>query len=292
MENNAHQWEGGSPFVILNTPNPKPTAARVRTHTQARFSLTDRLRSGYHRVWYEASQALRWSRGTFRERSAGTLTALTDAQSRRVDELVATYHRRFEVALPPETALLNYAYLDLLDCAKKALKWTVPREEHVCDLGSANFSYAAALHSFFHPTRLVGVEVDGHRLYCNGRTRIDYARGHIHDLPHTDYVVADYRRYDQSSRLISAWFPFVTPQPLLAWRLPLSLFDPSAVFARVANNLLCGGTFVMINHSPGEAKVAHHLVEATGLVCQGHYVHEQPLRPRPQPAVLTLWQQS
>ncbi len=264
----------------------------MRKHPQARFSLADRLRSGYHRVWYESSQALRWSRGNFRERSTGTLTALTEAQCRRVDELATIYHRRFEATLPPETAFLNYAYLDLLDCAKQALKWSVPTEQHVCDLGSANFSYAAALHAFFHPTRLVGVEVDGHRLYCNGHSRIDYARGHIHDLPHTDYVVADYRRYEQASQLVAAWFPFVTPQPLLAWRLPLSLFDPSAILAQVAKNLIFGGTFVMVNHSPGEARVAHHLVEATGLVCQGHYVHERPLRPRPQPAVLTLWQQS
>ncbi|MDR4495726.1 MAG: hypothetical protein AB7P17_01485 [Nitrospirales bacterium] len=264
----------------------------MSSHPQPHFSLTDRLRSGYHRVWYEASQALRWSRGTFREQSTGTLTQLTNAQFRRVDDLAAIYHRRFEANLPPETAFLNYAYLDLLDRAKHALKWAVPTGQHVCDLGSANFAYAAALSTFFQPIRLVGVEVDGYRLYCNGRSRLDYARGHIQDLPRTDYVVADYRQFNQSAHFISAWFPFVTPQPLLAWRLPLSLFDPNAILARVANNLIVGGTFAMINHSLAEARVAHHLVEATGLVCQGCYIHEHPLRPRPQPAVLTLWQQS
>ena len=235
---------------------------------------------------------MRWSRGTFREQSTDMLTHLTHAQHRRVQELCATYHRRFEETLPPETAFLNYAYLDLLDRAKRALHWAVPTGGQVCDLGSANFAYAAALQTFFHPHRLIGVEVDGHRLYCNGRSRIDYARGHIHDLPHTEYVVADYRNHHQPAHLITAWFPFVTPKPLLAWRLPLNLFDPSGIFSRVAKNLVLGGTFIMINHSQDEADVAHHLVEGTGLVCRGQFVHTHPLRPRPQPAVVSLWHQS
>lgn len=243
-------------------------------------------------MWYEASQALRWSRGTFQGRSTNTFTHLTDNQHQRVEELAATYSRRFEDTLPPQIAYLNYGYLDMLDRAKDALNWAPPIGDKICDLGSANFAYAAALHTFFQPTRLVGVEIEGYRLYGNGRSRSDYARCHIHDLPHTEYVVADYRNHHQSARLISAWFPFVTPQSLLAWQLPLSFFDPSTLLSRVANNLILGGTFLMINHNWEEAEVAHHLVEATGLVCQGKFVHTQPLRPRPQPAVLTLWQQS
>ena len=265
---------------------------RIRPSSPHHVSFTDRLRSGYHRVWYEASQALRWSRGTFRERSTGTLRKLSPSQLQRVDELADTYQQRFEETFPPETAFLNYGYLDLLDRAKHDLQWNIPGGQQVCDLGSANFAYAAALYTFFQPCQLTGVEVDGHRLYCNGRSRFDYARGHIQDLPHTDYVVADYRTHHQTAQIISAWFPFVTPKPLLAWRLPLSLFDPSTLLSRAANNLVFGGTFVMINHSLEEAKVAHHLVEATGLVCQGQFIHTRPLRPRSQPAVLTLWQHS
>jgi len=270
----------------------KPPSRNIQDFTKPRITLTDRLRSGYHRIWYEASQALRWSRGTYRETPIQTHRHLTPFQHDRIEELCHTYGTRFELRYPPETSLFNYGYLDLLDRARQALKWTIPEQRHVCDVGSANFAYAAALQAFFHPSQLVGTEVDGHRLYCNGRSRIDYAQGHIQDLPHTQYVVTDYRQYHQSADIITAWYPFVTPKPLLAWRLPLSLFDPATLFVRIANNLVLGGTFVMINHSPTEAKVANSIAESVGLVCRGQYVHTTPLHSRTQPAVLTLWQQS
>jgi len=269
-----------------------PPLNKVPANLTPKISLTDRLRSGYHRIWYEATQALRWSRGSYRETLIGILQNLTPSQHDRIEELSTIYGMRFELRYPPETSLFNYGYLDLLDRARQALKWTTPEQQHVCDVGSANFAYAAALQAFFHPSQLVGTEVDGHRLYCNGRSRIDYAQGHIQDLPHTQYVVADYRAFKHSANIVTTWFPFVTPKPLLAWRLPLSLFDPAGIFATIANNLVLGGTFVMINHSPTEAKVAQGIAESTGLVCRGHYVHDAPLRPRTQPAVLTLWHHS
>lgn len=265
---------------------------KSRNAPRPHFTLKDRLRSGYHRVWYEATQALRWSQRPFRPGSEGPLTNLTPSQYGRIEWLATTYHVRFEETFSPETALLNYAYLDVLDRARHAFDWTVSVNQRVCDLGSANFVYAAALHAFFHPAQLVGVEVDGHRLYCNGRSRIDYARGHIQELPHTEYVTADYCHYIRPADLITAWYPFVTPKPLRAWRLPLSLFNHGALFARVANNLLLGGQFIMINHNSNEAEVARGIAEDVGLVCTGHYVHEIPLRSRIENPVLTLWHHS
>lgn len=271
--------------------NTEQATGRLHGQCSNGISLTDRLRSGYHRFWYEASQALQWSRGPFREGSKGPLNNLNPTQQQRTEELAKFYRSRFEKSLPPETAFLNYSYLDVMDRARQALGWPVPLNQRVCDLGSANFAYAAALHTFFHPTRLAGVEVDGHRLYCNGRSRIDYARGHIQDLPQTEYVIADYRQFTRQADIITAWYPFVTPKPLLAWRLPLSLFNPAALFAQVANNLAIGGTFVMINHSAAEAEVARGIAEDVGLVCAGHYLHKAPLRPRIADPVLTIWYQ-
>jgi hypothetical protein len=102
-------------------------------------------------------------------------------------------------------------------------------------------------------------------------------------------VTADYRHYTRPSDIITAWYPFVTPKPLLAWRLPLSLFNPAALFAQVANNLIMGGLFIMINHSPEEGEVARGIAEDVGLVCAGQYIHKAPLRSRAEYSVLTLW---
>ena len=270
----------------------RPYLPHIQEPTQPHITLTDRLRSSYHRFWYEASQALRWSRGMYREISIGNNPDLTPWQGDRIEELSNIYGIRFELRYPPETSLFNYGYLDLLDRAHQALNWTIPQQQNVCDVGSANFAYAAALQAFFHPSELIGTEVDGHRLYCNGRSRIDYAHGHIQDLPNTKYVVTDYRSFTKPTDIVTAWFPFVTPKPLLAWRLPLSLFDPAALLTTIANNLKVGGTLVMVNHSPTETKVAQGIAESAGLVCRGHYVHDHPLRPRTHTAVLTLWHHS
>ncbi len=270
----------------------KSSPPHIQTMVPPPLTLTDRLRSGYHRIWYEATQALRWSRGTYREEPIGFHRDLSPWQRDRIEELSRVYDMRFESQYSPETSLLNYGYLDVLHHARKTLNWTIHQHQQVCDVGSSNFAYAAALHAFFLPSGLVGTEVDGYRVYCNGRSRFDYAQGHIQDVPQTSYVVEDYRHYEKPADIITAWYPFVTPKPLLAWRLPLSLFDPSTLFAQIAKNLLIGGTFVMINHSPTEAKIAHSIAESTGLVCRGHYVHDKPLRPRSQPTVLSLWHHS
>jgi len=277
--------------VTREVRNTEKVSGRFHGQSRNGISLPDRLRSGYHRLWYEASQALGWSRGMVKEALDDILDnlTLTLSQRTRIKELSAEYGRPFEVSYLPETALLNYAYLDLLDRARQALNWTVMAKQQVCDVGCANFAYSAALHAFFQPAQLVGVEIDGHRLYCNGRSRLDYARGYIQDLPQTEYVTTDYRHYTRPADIITAWYPFVTPKPLLAWRLPLNLFNPGALFAQVANNLIIGGLFIMINHSPDEADVARGIAEDVGLVCAGHYVHEAPLRPRAEYSVLTLW---
>jgi hypothetical protein len=258
----------------------------LREHTKF---LSDRLRSGFHRFWYEALQALGWSRGTVRERRVRTFYDLIPSQRSRIEELVINYGTPFEVDYFPETAFINYAHLDLLDRARQALNWPIPKKPRVCDLGSANFAYAAALHTFFQPAELVGVEVEGCHLFYNGRSRIDYARNHIHNLPDTQYVIADYRHYTRRADIITAWYPFVTPKPLLAWGLSLGLFNPGALFAQVAHNLNIGGLFVMINNSSDEAVMARGIAEDVGLVCSGQYVHEASLRSKEQLSVLTLW---
>ncbi len=59
----------------------------------------------------------------------------------------------------------------------------------------------------------------------------------------------------------------------------------------MTNNLTSGGTFLMINPNLDETWVAHHLVEANGLVCRGKLEPASPLQPHTSPLVLTTWQQ-
>lgn len=85
--------------------------------------------------------------------------------------------------------------------------------------------------AFFRPTSLTGVDLEGLRLYPNSDNRDDAVSGIIAGLPHTTFTAIE--RVD----VITAWFPFVTPAPILAWRLPLTVFSPERLFARIVRNL-------------------------------------------------------
>lgn len=58
-------------------------------------------------------------------------------QDLKPSQRATDYGTPFEVSYLPETALLNYAYLDLLERARHALNWTVSRKQGVYGLASA-----------------------------------------------------------------------------------------------------------------------------------------------------------
>lgn len=253
---------------------------------------TERLHSAYLRLWFEVSERLRWSRGICHEAPAVTLDGLDGldvATRERVERLATRFGVRFEASLGRATALDNYAYLDLLDRAFAALCIDRPRGGRVQDAGSASFRYAAALQAFFAPRALVGVEVEGYRLLRDGHSRIDHARGYIAALPNARFVVADYARFNDTADVVTMFFPFVTVRPLLAWRLPLKVFDPWAWFARAPANLARGGLLVVASHGDDEADIAVRLCQRVGLTALGRFRDDTPLAPRTLPAVVTLW---
>ncbi|MGE3154012.1 MAG: hypothetical protein AB7G48_19670 [Nitrospiraceae bacterium] len=283
-----------APDLFSNTRAATPSLSEPEPQTidRARISVGDRVRSLNYRVRYELSRIIGWSRGAVRETPAENLPELSPIQRRRVISLIARYHVRFEHRYQKDTAVRNYAYLDVLDRAREELDWRVPQGNTVYDLGSATFSYAPSLQAFFKPRRLVGVEIDAYRLYHHWRSRLDLARGYAKDLPHTEYLVADYRALRFTADVILAWYPFVTPKRLLAWRLPLALFEPAKLFEQVFRNLATDGTFVMVNCSADEMQVARQGAIRAGLHCLGQYLHREPLKARSQPAILTIWKRA
>jgi hypothetical protein len=137
---------------------------------------------------------------------------------------------------------------------------------------------------------MVGVEIEGHRMFRNGHSRVDYAAGYVGQLPNTEFVVADYLGYLGRADVITAWFPFLTSTSILAWRLPLSLLAPDRFFAQVRNNLNPQGLFVMVNHGPSEAELAHQRCRAAGLQFCTRWQDPGPLSAyRLSPPVLSWW---
>ncbi len=252
-----------------------------------------RLRSLRHRFWYGVSERVRWSRGAFHETPARQLPALAFEQAQRIAALQGRYQVQFERRMNAATSANNYEYLDILDRAWAESGLTRPAGGVVCDVGCASFWYAATLQAFFRPQELVGVEVEGHRLFRDGHTRIDYAAGYVADLPNARFIVADYGTCELPADVVTAWFPFVTPTAILAWRLPLSLLAPERLFRRIYHNLRPGGWFVMVNHGLREAALAEELCTAAGLRRLSQLAEPGLLsRPRAGPAVLSCWTRS
>lgn len=256
------------------------------------YSLLQRMRSGYHAFWYWLGEGLEWSRGLYQERPVGQLIQLSGSQQARIASLRRQFDVRFEQRCAAQTTLKNYDYLDILDQAWTA--WGKPRPVGgvVHDVGASNFWYARALHAFFLPSALTGVEVEGHRIYYNGYSRHDYAQGYVRDLPQTSFVVADYAQFEQPADTIVAWYPFVTPAPVLAWRMPLTFFAPRALFARIARNLNPSGVFVMVNQGPEEADTAAEHCRQAGLQFESSCELRATLRRRRVPPVVSWWRRS
>jgi SAM-dependent methyltransferase len=129
------------------------------------------------------------------------------------------------------------------------------------DVGSKDFVYAFALERFLrrHAGRggaeLVGVEIDGHVVYRDLRSRADRARANAARAgnPRVRYEVADFLTFEPGPvDLVTIFYPFVTRFALLAWGLPLSAFRPGDLFARAASSLAPGGLLVVFNHTHEE----------------------------------------
>lgn len=236
------------------------------------------------------SERLRWSRGTFHETPVGELPVLAPEPSQRIAALRSRYQVQFELLMSSVTSINNYEYLDMLDRAWSRVGRAPPSGGVICDIGCASFWYAAALDAFFKPRELIGVEVEGHRLFKNGYTRIDYAKGYVSQVANARFVVADYITYECPADVITAWFPFLTPAAILAWRLPLALLTPESLFRQIYHNLKTGGVLVMANHEVGEASLAEALCGAAGLRRLTRL--EEPgvfSAKRLSPAILSCW---
>jgi SAM-dependent methyltransferase len=255
------------------------------------YSLTERLRSLRHGFWYGVSERIRWSRGAFTETPALELCTVDREQAERIAALRNRYQVQFERELSAATSANNYEYLDILDRGWRESGMGRPAGGELCDIGCASFWYAATMQAFFRPDRMVGVEVEGHRLFRDGRARIDYAAGYLSRFPNARFVVADYTAYPDAADLITSWFPFLTSAAILAWRLPLALLAPERLFRRIRHNLRSGGLFFMVNHGRQEFASAEHLCVAANMRCLASWSAPGALsRHRLLPPVLSWWE--
>jgi hypothetical protein len=255
-----------------------------------RLSLKDRSRSLYHAARFAMSERSGRLRAAAPETPAGSLDPALPGAHERIAALAARYGTRFEDSQSAAGALQAYDYLDWLD--QSLTEWNVeaPRGGVLHDVGCASFAYASALAALCQPLQLVGLEVEGFRRLRGGVNRAEKATANVARIPGAAFVITDYATFEQHADVITAFFPFVTPAPVLGWRMPLSILKPTALFRRIADNLNPGGRLWMVNHGETEARIARGFAESAALRLTHRHVCVSAVQPRILPAVVTEWQ--
>lgn len=220
---------------------------------------------------------------------AGILQDLNTYQAQRIPQLKSAYSVAFEDRLRHTLALTNYQYLDLLDRARHQFLWQPEPGTHLIDVGSKNFYYAPALHAFFQPQSLTGIEVEGYRLYQDGHSRFDYAMAYIRGLTNTQYRVMDFCDFNEVVDGITCFYPFLEPKALVRWRLPLKFFRPELLAQTMARVLRPKGFVFMVNRGEGEGVIAKELMANTELRLVGQFTCSDPLTDWNGPPVVSLW---
>lgn len=247
------------------------------------------LRSQALGLRFALSRRLRWRRLGYVEAAAGELSGLEPTVAARIEQLRARYGCSFERRYHRLHSLENYLYLDLLDRLRAVVGAGWPKGGDWLDVGSKHFWYAPVLLDSLRPASLVGVEIEGYRIYADGHSRHDYAQYYLAGLTNVRYQVQDVMDWRQPVDGISCFYPFLLPGTVLAWGLPVTVLRPRALFAHLADCLRPGGHLLMVNQGLAEAARAQTLVEAAGLHRHHSLTVTQALLPRPAPPVLSLF---
>lgn len=182
----------------------------------------------------------------------------------------------------------NLWVLDLLDRhvtpALLGALGEAPRVRAV-DVGSKDFRYAFALARWLRhaaatsprEVALDGVEVDGHPIYEDGRSRADHAEAFARavDLAEVRYRVADFLAApERDLDVVFLFFPFVLRYALVRWGLPLGFFAPERLLAHAARALRPGGLLVIVNHTHEERDRQRALLDAEPAL---EWLHTDPV---------------
>jgi SAM-dependent methyltransferase len=237
-------------------------------------------------------RTLRWSRGmpelpqepkenlfAYLAEGAPGADAIGPAEAREAD-------LRGRYALEPlrakSTAALyrkNLYLLDILEKAAEGLDLPPGGDSPLSalDVGSQDWHYAFALERWLsrgggrrgaaRAVSLRGIELDGHGIYPDLRSRRDYARAYAAQTgnPGTVYEVGDFLSAQGQGLDVITWFyPFVAAHHLLLWGLPLRHFRPARLIAKAAGLLRPGGWLVVLAHTPPEHETFLGLARAQG----------------------------
>lgn len=238
------------------------------------------LRIPGNELAYGLRAALRWQRGAPPlpdEDKAGLFAHLDPEDAARAAADAQALHDRYDLRAlrAASTALVyaeNLALLRLLE--RLAGDVELPAEELLAvDVGCGDFRYATALQRWLAhhgaPRRvgLRGIERDAYGIYRDGRSRADHGRAHAALAGDgVRFEVGDGCRLPPGcADVVTMFYPFLLPYPLLCWGAPLHHYRPRRLLAAAVAALRPGGLLLVANQTRREAERLRFLLRAAPL---------------------------
>lgn len=111
----------------------------------------------------------------------------------------------------------------------------------VADIGAKTFIAGPVIERhlarFNLQAEIHGIEIDAFRRFTSLRTRFDYGQFYASKIQQGHYHAMDFLDWRKPLDIAFLLHPFVTPEPLLAWGLPMSKFKPLEIFKNVRQSL-------------------------------------------------------
>ncbi len=189
-------------------------------------------------------RCLPWSAPVVR-RSVGEITTFLE---RLNAEELARYHalaETYDLSAIGSTCTATEAFqsLDRLDLLDQHIGPTPPGG---LDVGALNWTYLPALMAF-KPGPWDGVELDGYQRYVSMDTRAAQGQHRAEQFEDATYRVKSIMEVTGQWGLVTWFFPYVTPGPLVSAGLPDRFFDPIRMLEHVWSLVAPGGTLFVMN---------------------------------------------
>ncbi len=99
----------------------------------------------------------------------------------------------------------------------------------------------------------------------------------------------DFCDYQEEVDGVTCFSPFVKPETLVYWRLPLNLHKPMDLFIHISRILKQNGFFFMVNHGFEEGQIALEMLRTLDMRYIGQFEYETPVFERTNIPVISLW---
>ncbi len=218
-----------------------------------------------NRIDFYLRNLFRFSRKGYQDTPENKEGIFDEKISTKEERLIRRYNlKKFRETSSRSNYLENLFVLELLD---DYLRPKRKKQLKVLDIGSKNWSYAKAEHSFFKKftpqgnLTLDGIELDAYRVYSNFYSRYDAAKYHSEGLLGANYIVGDFMQHIGKYDYIIWILPFVSNYPHKMWGLPKKFFKPKEMLEKAFNDLTEDGVMLLVNQDEDEYILQKELLE-------------------------------